>query len=225
MRGFVARNPSVFDSPAFRNSRGPLLAGHGPVSDALRRLEAAFSRIGVARIYVGRVATNAHGHARMTDDIDVCLRPADVERFKAAATESGYQVVPGRARRFIDLRTGVQIDVIPSGRSVGLRPEQRGIVFPDPANAELHAGIPVPSLVRLVELKVALWRFKDWGDVVEIIREFGLSPEFAEQLDRRVRSLYRRCYEQKVDEDSWNPEVDDCPIPAQATDRATRELN
>ncbi len=214
----------MFDSPAFRNSRGPLLTGQGPVSDALRRLESTFSQLEMSHICVSRVATNAHGHARMTSDIDVCLSAADIERFKAAAPDLSYQLVAGHTRRFINLRAAVQIDVIPSGQPVGLRPEQRGLAFPEPPTAEMRSGIPVPTLARLVELKLVLWRFKDWGDVVEIIRECGLPPEFAEQLDPAVRSLYRRCYEQKLAEDSWNPAADDVPIPAEAVDGATREL-
>lgn len=201
----------LFGAPGWRNSPGPLFYGRGPVSNALRRVEAAFESRGVSRIYIGRVATNAHGHARMTSDIDVCLRPDDLSEFLAALDCTIYAKAQGHMRRIVDHAVGVEIDMIPSGKAVGLRPEQRGLFFPDPDESEMRAGIAVPTLVRLIELKLALWRFKDWGDVVELIRAHNLEESFAERLDPRVRAIYFRCYDNKVEEDSHNPEIDDQP--------------
>ena len=101
-----------------------------------------FTDLGIARVYIGRVGTNAHGHARMTSDIDVCLRSADASHLFDSAAQGGYELTRTRWRGLRDLETGVPIDVIPSGKPVGLRPAQRGLVFPDPAEAERHGGIP-----------------------------------------------------------------------------------
>ncbi len=205
----------LFGAPGWRNSPGPLFYGRGPVSNALRRVEAAFEARGVPRIYIGRVATNAHGHARMTDDVDMCVRADDLPSCRETLAANGYAGVPGRCRRFLDPQTGVTIDIIVSGKAVGPRREQHAVTFPDPAEAETHAGIPVPSLARLIELKLALWRFKDWGDVVELIRELDLAPSFAEQLAPSVRPLYADCCEHRLEEDRCDREMD-------SRDRANR---
>jgi hypothetical protein len=202
-------------APGFRNARGPLLYGQGPVSETLRRLEACLDSSHIPHILIGRVATNAYGHARMTDDVDVCVRADDLPSCWETLAANGYAGVPGRGRRFLDPQTGVTIDIIVSGKAVGRRREQRAITFPDPAEAETHAGIPVPSLARLIELKLALWRFKDWGDVVELIRELDLSPSFAEQLEPSVRPLYADCCEHRLEEDRCDREMD-------SRDRANR---
>lgn len=199
---------SLLSSPGFRNSRGPLLFGTGPVSDTLRRLESTLTSSQIPHIFIGRVATNAYGHARMTDDLDVCGRAADMPRCRQALASNGCDPVPGRHQRFLDPQTGVTIDLIVSGNAVGPRPEQRAIRFPDPAEAEVHAGIPVPALARLVELKLALWRFKDWGDVVELIRELALNPAFVERLAPSVRPLYVECCRQRIEEDVCERERD-----------------
>jgi hypothetical protein len=199
---------TLFGSPGYRNSPGPLFFGRGPVSDALRRLESTLSSSGIPHILIGRAATNAYGHARMTDDLDVCMRAVDLPQCQQALERNGCVAVPGRSRRFLDPETGVTIDLIVSGKATGSRPEQRDIGFPDPADAEIHAGIPVPSLARLIELKLALWRFKDWGDVVELIRELDLAPAFVEQLAPAVRPLYIDCCRQRIEEDRCERELD-----------------
>jgi hypothetical protein len=207
----AAGKNALFTGPGWRNSPGPLFYGRGPVSDALRRLESVFESHGLARIYVGRVATNAHGHTRGTHDIDVCLRPNDLEAFLRLLDREIHGTVPGRVRRITDQALEVEIDLIPSGKVVGLRPQQRSLCFPDPSEAELCAGIPVPTLARLIELKLALWRFKDWGDVVELIRVRGLDQAFANELDAAVRSIYLRCYDERVEEDRCEPQIPEAP--------------
>jgi hypothetical protein len=202
---------SLFSSPGYRNSWGPLLAGRGPVSEALRQLEANLDSAHVPHIFIGRVATNAYGHARMTDDLDVCVRATDMPRCEQALADAGCASTVGRGRRFLDARTGVTVDLVVSGRTIGPCAEQQTITFPQPEGAEIHAGIPVPSLARLIEVKLARWRFKDWGDVVELIRELDLPPSFSDQLAPSVRVLYANCWEQRIEEDCCNPETHDQP--------------
>lgn len=204
----MAGTGSLFSSPGFRNSPGPLSSGRGPVSDALRRLRAILDSAKIPHIFVGRVATNAYGHARMTDDLDACVRSSDIPRCQEVLSSAGYVAHSGRDCRFLDPRTGVTVDLFISGKCVGLRREQRPIRFPDPAGAEIHGGIPVPSLACLIELKLALWRFKDWGDVVELIRELDLNPAFVEQLAPSVRSLYSDCCRRRIEEDLCEREMD-----------------
>ena len=67
----------------------------------------------------------------------------------------------------------------------------------------------MPSLARLVELKLALWRFKDWADVIELIRELELPRDFGLRLNPAVQPLFADCYERKVEEDRYDPQLHD----------------
>ena len=57
------------------------------------------------------------------------------------------------------------------------------------------------ELFPLIELKLVTWRYKDWGDVVELIRRNHLKESFAEKLDPTVRSAFKECYDQSIDEE------------------------
>ncbi|UCC32046.1 MAG: hypothetical protein JSU86_07150, partial [Phycisphaerales bacterium] len=58
---------------------------------------------------------------------------------------------------------------------------------------------------RLIELKLVTWRFKDWGDVVELIRRNNLAESLADKLDPVVRNAYQQCYDQAEDEEYEGP--------------------
>jgi hypothetical protein len=183
----------------------------GPVPETLRRLQKQLTDAGIPHIFIGATALNAYHYERMTRDVDLCLRPEDLERFRREFVGQAYQLVEGRPRRFFDPTTCVTLDVLVAGEIAGNRHKQQTIRFPDPAEARVVEHVPVPSLERLIELKLVTWRYKDWADVVELIRSNGLDETFAARLDPTVRSAYLQCYDQKVEEDLYNPEIDDQP--------------
>lgn len=183
----------------------------GPVPETLRRLRKHLGEAGIPCIFIGATALNAYHYERMTKDIDVCMRGPDLERFRQVLVGKLYEPVSGRPRRFLDPTTKVTLDVLVAGEIAGNTRKQQKIRFPDPAEAQTVGHVPVPSLARLVELKLVTWRYKDWADVVELIRQNNLGEDFANQLDPVVRSAYVQCYDQKVEEDRYNPEIDDPP--------------
>jgi hypothetical protein len=183
----------------------------GPVPETLRRLQKHLTEGGIPHIFIGATALNAYHHERMTRDIDVCVRLEDLERFRREFVGKEYQAVQGRSRRFYDPVTQVTVDMLVAGELAGNTRKQRKVRFPDPAEAQVVEHVPVPSLPRLIELKLVTWRYKDWADVVDLIRNNALDESFAEQLDPVVRSAYVQCYDQKVEEDRYNPESDDQP--------------
>ncbi|MEW6249615.1 MAG: nucleotidyl transferase AbiEii/AbiGii toxin family protein [Planctomycetota bacterium] len=208
-------------SPRYRRWQGHLLHpideafmyfdDKGPVPEALRRLQRLLKQAGIEHLFIGATALQAHGFRRMTEDVDVCLRREDLERFRREFVGRDYQPVEGRSRRFYDPENQVTLDVLIAGATAGDSSRQQRIKFPDPAEAELVANVPVPSLARLIELKLVTWRVKDLADVIELIRRNNLDEKFAEQLDPSVRSVYLQCYDHRVEEDRYNPEVDDPP--------------
>ncbi len=59
------------------------------------------------------------------------------------------------------------------------------------------------NLPTLIQLKLAARRYRDFGDVVELIRQNELDESFAEQLHASVRRDYIECLGEKRREDEY----------------------
>jgi hypothetical protein len=78
------------------------------------------------------------------------------------------------------------------------------IAFPDPAKVvEVRDKKKVIKLATLVELKLAARRWRDFADVVELIRFNNLSGSFARNLHSSVRKDFIECLEEKRREDEY----------------------
>lgn len=183
----------------------------GPVPETYRRLKDLLNERGFAYIFLGAAAVNAHGFRRSTEDIDLCMRRADLERFRAEFVGKEFQQVQGRPRKFYDPQTQVTFDILIAGEIAGNARKQRDVRFPDPDEAETIDDAPFVSLERLIELKLVTWRYQDWGDVVNLIRVHELDETYGDRFNPLVRSAYLQCYDQKIEEDRYNPEVHDPP--------------
>lgn len=179
----------------------------GPVPDTFRRLEACLKDLGIEHVVIGAFAMASHHYQRATTDVDICVRAADLERFRRECVGRTYQSVQGRSRRFFDPQTQVTVDFLVAGELAGRTSRNKQIRFPDPSEAVERMGIRTVTLPRLIELKLVTWRFKDWGDVVELIRANQLGEDFADQLDPLVRMAYLECYDQKREEDRYEEET------------------
>ncbi len=183
----------------------------GPVHETLDTLRRRLKDAGIDFVVIGAFALALHKYQRATSDVDVCMEPEDLVRFRRELVGSLYEPVEGRSRRFCDPRTQVTVDVLISGELAGRTSRNKEIRFPSPAEATEIGGIPTVSLDRLIELKLVTWRLRDWADVVSLIQANNLGEDFAEQLNPLVRMAYLECYDHKVEEDRYHPEVDDPP--------------
>ena len=183
----------------------------GPVWETLRRLEERLRESRIDYVVIGGLALNAYGYRRQTIDVDVVLRAEGLARFREKLVGTEYQVVEGRRRRFYDPQTEVTVDILIAGELAGHRGKNRVVRFPDPGEQVVIEGLATVTLERLITLKLVTWRYRDWGDVVELIRANDLDESFAEKLDPIVRSAYRQCYDEKVEDDRYNPEIHDAP--------------
>lgn len=171
----------------------------GPVWESLRALEQRLSNAAIDYVVVGGLALNAYNYSRQTLDVDIVVREAGFVRFKQSVATVDYDPVPNRPRRFTDRKTGVSIDVLIAGRVAGDTRRNNDIFFPSPDEGVDVGDLHTVSLARLIELKLVTWRFKDWGDVVELIRRNGLTEAFADQLHSSVRSAFGECCDQAQD--------------------------
>lgn len=178
----------------------------GPVHDTLDALCKRLQDAGIDYVIIGAFALGCHGYERATSDVDLCLRPQDLDRFRAEFAGKHYEAVRGRSRRFRDPDTQVTVDLRVSGEFAGRVARNKQIRFPDPDESVTVKGLRTVSLERLIELKLVTWRFRDWADVVELIRRNHLDEAFTERIDPLVHMAYLECYDQKVDEDKYERE-------------------
>lgn len=178
----------------------------GPVWDTLDALAESLQKEGIEYVVIGAFALGCYGYERATNDVDLCLRPADLERFRGRFVGREYQAVAGKSRKFLDPRTGVTFDVLESGEFAGRVSRNKFIRFPDPSEAVTVKGLKTASLERLIELKLVTWRSQDIPDVVALIRQNNLGEHFSDRLDPLVRMAYLECYDHKVEEDKYPDE-------------------
>jgi hypothetical protein len=173
----------------------------GAVYDTVRRLARWLRDEGVDYAVLDGMALVEHGYVRATADIDLLMRPQDLERFRERCIGRGYLPAFAEAlKTFRDTETGVRIEIVTSGDFPGDgKPEP--VAFPDPAAvAEDGDEFRVVRLETLVELKLASGlsaphRLQDLADVLNLIRHAGLPRELGERLDPSVRAEYLRLWE------------------------------
>jgi hypothetical protein len=171
---------------------------NGPFPDACRDLLRSLRAAGIDHLFLGAVAMKAYGCEHAEDRVEICVRPADVERFRGEFAAHVFPPIPGQSLRFYHPATQIEIDLLVAGEIAGDALRQREIAYPDPRDAVEIAGVPVPPLARLIELKLATWRPADWQAVAALCRANGLDASFAEKLHPLVRSNFVQCCPPRV---------------------------
>ena len=173
----------------------------GPVWETLRDLEARLKDASIDYVVIGGLALNAYNYPRQTVDVDIVVTEDDYRSFKKRFVGTIYTSEAGPPRRFLDTRTEVSVDLLIAGQLAGRTSKNSSVRFPHPSEAEMHGDLRTVSLARLIELKLVTWRYKDWGDVVELIRRNNLPSSFADGLDPVVHGAYGECFDQASDEE------------------------
>lgn len=200
--------PRPFDFRARVKEIDMFFQGSDPVHQTMQRTAERLEGAGIAYALVGAMALNAHRYRRTTDDVDFLLNAAGFAEFRRRWVGTEYEPVPGRKRRFTDRSNGVTVDIPVTGLFPG-RGQPGPVAFPEPADvSETIDGIRVVGLASLVELKLAARRYKDFGDVVDLIRIHDLDETFADRLHASLRRDYIECLEQKRREDEYETRQD-----------------
>jgi hypothetical protein len=177
--------------------------GRDPVHQTMRRAARRLERAGIAYAVVGGMAVNAHRYQRTTKDVDFLVTPEGFDSFCERFVGKNYAAVPDRPLRFVDRTSRITVDFLLTGDFPGSG-DPGPIAYPDPnAVGETIDKIRILDLVTLVELKLAARRYRDFGDVVELIRFNNLDETFAERLHPSVRRDYIECLEEKRREDLY----------------------
>jgi hypothetical protein len=177
--------------------------GKDPVHQSLRRVVQRLRKAKIPYALMGGMAVNAHKYQRTTADVDILLTPQAFQEFKRLHVPKNYEPIEGRSRRFIDKKNQVRLDFLLTGLFPGSG-KPGPLAFPDPEDvAETIDKIQVIDLPTLVQMKLAARRYRDFGDVVELIRFNNLDQTFAGRLHISVRGDYIECLEEKRREDEY----------------------
>ena len=169
--------------------------GTDSVHQTLRRVVEKLNQARIRYAIVGGMALNAHNYRRTTDDVDFLLSSEGLAAFKRLYLSGTFKRVPGRCR-FVDPETGVTFDILETGKFPGTG-APGPIAYPDPADvAQIIENASVVNLRTLIEMKLAARRYKDFGDVVELIRIHNLDESFCNQLHPSVRGDFIECLEE-----------------------------
>ncbi len=170
--------------------------GEGVLNNTLSRLVMDLRQHEIDYMVIGALALMAYGYPRFTEDIDIIVTPAGLQKFHDELIGLGY--VPsfvGARKRFKSTRDGTPIELLAAGEYPG-DGEPKPVAFPEPTEARNEIdGINFPTIEKLVELKLASGmtapdRLKDLADIQELIKFRGLTSEFAERLNPYVQDKY-----------------------------------
>ncbi len=177
--------------------------GLGEVHETMKRLVGRLRKAGIPYAIVGGMAVNAHGHERLTKDVDVLLTAEGFAEFMSLHVPKHYEPAPGRQRRFVERKSKRTVDVLVTGRFPGSG-RQGPIAFPDPeAVAQTIERIEYVDLSTLIQLKLAARRYQDFADVVGLIRCHELDESYLPKLHHSVHRDFIECLEEKRREDEY----------------------
>jgi hypothetical protein len=169
--------------------------GDADVQRAANHIASALSEMGIPYAICGGLAVTAHGHARVTQDVDVLLTPEGLRQFKERWLGKGWvERFPG-SRGMRDTAHNVKIDVVLTGDYPG-DGKPKPVHFPDPSTVAIDlGGAAMIALPNLIELKLASGmtapdRPRDLDDVIQLVRANALPREFGDALDPWVRSKF-----------------------------------
>lgn len=160
------------------------------------RVHQALAANSIPHALVGGVAVCLHGYQRNTVDIDLLVRGQDSDAIRSCIKHAGFawdQVL----KEFRN-ESEAPVQFLVAGDRAGSGSEVR---LPDPEEPDAVVtieGLPVVSLARLIESKIACGEgsvrrtHKDFADVVELVARHNLGGEFARHLHKSVRRTYRQ---------------------------------
>jgi hypothetical protein len=170
--------------------------GEGILNKTLARLSKDLETHGIDYAVIGAAALLAHGYQRLTEDIDLLMTPAGLQKFHDELVGLEYAPsFPGARKRLRSTVDGVSIEVMTTGEYPG-DGKPKPVSMPAPAEASTEIdGIKFVTLDKLIELKLASGisasdRLKDLADVQELIKIRKLDADFALKLDPYVRTKY-----------------------------------
>lgn len=107
----------VIESPVAAYQEGlQFFMDEGILNKTLRRVTKGLENRGIEYSVIGAVALNNHGYRRFTEDIDLLLTKAGLEKFQKELVGLNYQ---GATKKFRTTEENVTVEIITSGEFPG----------------------------------------------------------------------------------------------------------
>ncbi len=175
-------------------SRTYVMLGNESLWEAAQASHAVLGAAGLPHAVVGGVAVCLHGYQRNTVDVDLLVRSEDADAIRSALSTAGWRW--DAEQKEFDSPSGIVLQFLLTGEKAGAGSEVR---LPDPADETSVTqieGLPVLTLARLIESKLACGQgnarrmHKDFADVVELIALHKLPRSFARKLHASLRPVF-----------------------------------
>jgi len=173
----------------------------GSVFETLRRIGGRLTELEVPYAVAGGMAISAHRYLRTTEAVDILVTPEGLAKIHAELEGLGYIPPFAGSKNLRDAATSVRIEFLVTGQFPG-DGKAKPVAFPDPAAVAVEIdGIRFLGLSTLIELKLAsgmtgAGRYKDFADVLALIRELRLPQEFSGKLDPYVRERFESLWQE-----------------------------
>jgi hypothetical protein len=171
------------------------------VHQPMRRIASRLDEEKIDYAIVGGMALSLHGYARVTEDVDLLITPAGLERIHERLVGRGYVTPVAGARKALrDTQTGIKVEFITTGEFPG-DGKRKAVSFPDPRSVAVEIDdLSVIALPKLIELKLASGltaphRLRGLADVQDLILHLEPGRELGEQLDPSVRDEFYRMWD------------------------------
>lgn len=168
------------------------------VYQTMRRLARRLKDAHIDYAIVGGMAIAEHGLLRVTEDVDILMTRAGLEKFAEQCLRLGYKpAFEGARKTFLDVETRVRVEVLTAGEYPG-DGKPKPVSFPDPAGVTHDVeGVRIIKLEKLIELKLASGlsaphRLRDLADVQDLIQNLKLRLDLGQKLDPSVRAAYKK---------------------------------
>jgi hypothetical protein len=137
-------------------------AGSKGIDQTLERVTALLGDAGIQYAVAGGFAVLAHGYERFTNDVDLLIRAADLQRAMEVLRAAGFhgERTPLGAR-LADGETGVRVDLL----GTAFDADEKAL-----RQAQRTKRLPVIPLPHLVLMKLEAGRSQDEADVVELTK-------------------------------------------------------
>lgn len=176
-------------------SRTYAMLGNETLWEVAQYCHCLLDEAAIPHAIVGGVAVCLHGYPRNTVDVDLLVRSEDGKRLRDVLEQGGFEWFAREAE--FRSEAGIPVQLLLAGERAGKGSEVR---LPDPDSSKsvtIKEGLPVLSLARLIETKLACGEgsvrrtHKDFADVVELIVANRLGAGFARFLHKSVRRTFR----------------------------------
>lgn len=164
--------------------------GTSGLEETARKVASVLADHDIPHLFVGGLAVQEHGYARVTLDVDVVVPDVlEALEFLTADLTGPFARIPDCEDRLNDRRNGVKIDLFPAGKVL-----QHGCKVPFPEPKKVFDTPQIVGLEDLISLKLDSWsvsplhRLKDKSDVVEIIKNRNPPRDLA--VAPAIRHLY-----------------------------------